>query len=192
MSSFCCVCFSNIHVQYCLNDLLEGLISVAFEPPHDKTNKMACAPSEDSGQPGHSPSLIRTFAVRMKKAWFLGYPMSAQRRLWSDWADAPADLSLRWAHGHFVGFVMRRLIYNYCSWTDSIKPNLVYSSVISLLKNDRCFSEVNCYLIFIFFFIYIISNILIFFFFIFVSRFLSSSGNCFGYRDYVCFESGGR
>ena len=26
-----------------------------FEPPHDKTNKMACAPSEDSDQPGHPP-----------------------------------------------------------------------------------------------------------------------------------------
>ena len=39
-----------------------------YEPPHDKTNKMACAPSEDD------------------------------------------DLSLRWAHSHFVGFVMRRLI----------------------------------------------------------------------------------
>ena len=30
-----------------------------FEPPRDKTNKMACAPREDSGQPGHLPSLIR-------------------------------------------------------------------------------------------------------------------------------------
>ena len=30
-----------------------------------------CAPSEDSDQPGHSPSLIRVFAVRMKKAWVL-------------------------------------------------------------------------------------------------------------------------
>ena len=38
------------------------------EPPHDKTNKMACAPSEDSDQPGHPPSLIKVFAVRMKKA----------------------------------------------------------------------------------------------------------------------------
>ena len=28
------------------------------EPPHDKTNKMACAPSKDSDQPGHPPSLI--------------------------------------------------------------------------------------------------------------------------------------
>ena len=71
-----------------------------------------CAPSEDSDQPGHSPSLIRVVAVRMKKAWVLSYPLSAQRRLWSDWANAQADLSLRWAHSHFVGFVMRRLIYS--------------------------------------------------------------------------------
>ena len=28
------------------------------EPRHDKTNKMACAPSEDLDQPGHPPSLI--------------------------------------------------------------------------------------------------------------------------------------
>ena len=38
------------------------------ELPHDKTNKMASAPSEDSDQPGHLPSLIRVFAGRMKKA----------------------------------------------------------------------------------------------------------------------------
>ena len=75
------------------------------EPP---TNKIACAPSEDSDQFGHPPSL-RVFAVRMKKAWVLSYPLSAKQRLWSDWADAQADLSLRWAHNHFVGFVMRRL-----------------------------------------------------------------------------------
>ena len=39
-----------------------------------------CAPSEDSDQPGHLPSLIRDFAVCMKKAWVLSYPLSAQRR----------------------------------------------------------------------------------------------------------------
>ena len=57
------------------------------------------------------------FAVRMKKAWVLSYPVSAQRRLWSDWANARADLSLRWAHSHFVGFVMRRLNFTlrYCN-----------------------------------------------------------------------------
>ena len=42
-----------------------------------------CAPSEDSDQPGHPPSLIRIFAVRMKKPWALtvSYPLSAQWRL---------------------------------------------------------------------------------------------------------------
>ena len=44
------------------------------------------------------------FAVRMKKAWVLTYLLSAQRRLWSDWADAQADLSLRWAHMQFCWF----------------------------------------------------------------------------------------
>ena len=74
------------------------LHAYSYEPPRDKTHKMACAPSEDSDQPGHPPSLIRVFAVHMKKAWILSYPLSAQRRLWSDWADAQADLSLCWAH----------------------------------------------------------------------------------------------
>ena len=50
------------------------------------------------------------FAVRMKTAWVLNYPLSAQQRIWSDWADAQAGLSLRWAHSHFIGFVMRQLI----------------------------------------------------------------------------------
>ena len=50
------------------------------------------------------------FAVRMKKAWVLSYPLSAQRRLWLDWEEAQADLSLRWAHSYFVGFVVMRLI----------------------------------------------------------------------------------
>ena len=46
----------------------------------------------------------------MKKAWVLNYPLSARRRLWSDWVNAQADLSLCWAHTHFVGFVMSWLI----------------------------------------------------------------------------------
>ena len=85
----------------------EWLLTTKYEPPHDKTNKtkkMACAPSEDSDQPGHPPSLIRVFAVRMKKAWALSYPLRAQRRLWSDWVDAQADLSLRCAHMPFCWF----------------------------------------------------------------------------------------
>ena len=39
-----------------------------FEPQHDKTNKITCAHSEKSNQPGHLPSLIRVFAVRFRVA----------------------------------------------------------------------------------------------------------------------------
>ena len=38
---------------------------------------------------------------------------SGHWRLWSDWADAKIDLSLCWAHNHFVGFVMRWLKFNF-------------------------------------------------------------------------------
>ena len=40
-----------------------------------------CAPCEDSDQPGHPSSLIRVFAVHMKKPWALSYPLIAQQRL---------------------------------------------------------------------------------------------------------------
>ena len=51
--------------------------------------------------PGHPASLIRVFAVSMKKAWALSYPLTAQRRLWSDCVDAQADQNLRWMHMPF-------------------------------------------------------------------------------------------
>ena len=51
-------------------------ISMArYEPQHDKTNEISCAPSEDSDHPDR---MVRVFAGRK---------------------------------GHFVGFVMRRLMY---------------------------------------------------------------------------------
>ena len=59
-------------------------------PPYDKTNKMACAPSKDSDQPGHLPSLIRVFAVCMKNAWRMLKSFVtnwAHSEDWSDWAD---------------------------------------------------------------------------------------------------------
>ena len=78
----------------------------------------------------HGVSLIRVFAVRRKKAWVLNYPLSAQRRLWSDWADAQADLSLRWAHTHFVSFVVLRLILQHLLFNSDF-AGLVMSRLIS-------------------------------------------------------------
>ena len=40
------------------NKEMSFLEFLPYEPPHDKTNKMVCAPSEDSDQPGHPLSLI--------------------------------------------------------------------------------------------------------------------------------------
>ena len=79
------------------------------EPSHDKTNKIICAPSEDSDQPRHLPRLIRVFAVHMNKAWVLSYPLSTPQRL-IRLGGYPGWSELRWAHSHFVGFVMRWLI----------------------------------------------------------------------------------
>ena len=74
-------------------------IIVSNERSHDKTNKMTFAHSKDSDQPGHSPSLIRVFAVRMMKGWVL----LATHKVHSEdsdqtWAD------LRWAHRSFCWF----------------------------------------------------------------------------------------
>ena len=73
-----------------------------------------CVPSEDPDQPGHLPNLIRVFAVCMKKAWVLSYPLSAQRRLWPDWADAGRT-------GQFAGFVVRQLKSDYSTGKHAIK-----------------------------------------------------------------------
>ena len=103
----CCSLLTTNQVYYLQNRPGFGelcCLSSVWKPPRDKTNKVACAPSKDSDQPEHPPSLIRGFAVRMKRAWVLSYPLSAQRRLWSDWADAQADMSLRWEHRSFCWF----------------------------------------------------------------------------------------
>ena len=114
---FCHVSAHINHVNYTFDTIIMSLIRILAQAAVQicaaswQNQESDCAPSEDSDQPGHPPILIRAFAVRMKKAWTLSYQLSAQRRLWSDWADAQADLSLRWAHSHIVGFVMRRLIF---------------------------------------------------------------------------------
>ena len=64
-----------------------------------KNNKMTCAPSEDSDQPGHLPSLIRGFAVRRNTG-----PLTTYWEHSEDWVDAQADLILRWAHRSFCWF----------------------------------------------------------------------------------------
>ena len=62
---------------------------------HDKTNKVSVHPAKTQ--------------ISLCAQWVAKDPsfLHADSEDWSDWADAQADLSLRWAHSHFVGFVMR-------------------------------------------------------------------------------------
>ena len=63
-----------------------------FELDCDKTNKMICAPIEDSDQPRHPSSLV-CLKLDIHKAHSR-----------SDCADAQADLSLCWMHISFFWF----------------------------------------------------------------------------------------
>ena len=83
--------------------------------PMGELNLSNCSKNE----PGHPPSLIRVFTVCMTKAWVLNYPLSAQWRLWSDWADAQPDLRLRWAHMPFSCFC-----HEEAQMSNSIHPQL--------------------------------------------------------------------
>ena len=76
--------------------------SRTYEPQHYKKNKMTCAPSEDSNQPGHPPS-----------QWVAEDPMFLHAD--SEDSDQIGRMSrLIWVfagrRGHFVGLVVRRLI----------------------------------------------------------------------------------
>ena len=71
-----------------------------YELRHDKTNKMTVRPAKIQVSLGIRP----VWSESSLYAWRKLVSLVTQN-------DAQADLSLRWAHSHFVGFVMRRLIY---------------------------------------------------------------------------------
>ena len=84
------------------------------EPPHDKTNKMTVRPGKTQISLGIHPVWSESSLCAQ---WIAKDPsfLHADSEDWSDWADAQADLSLRWGHSHFVGFVMSRLMWVYQS-----------------------------------------------------------------------------
>ena len=79
------------------------------EPPRDKTNNVAVRPAKTQISLGICPVWSESSLCTQ---WVAKGPsfLHADREDWSDWADTQADLSLRWAHTHFVGFVESRLI----------------------------------------------------------------------------------
>ena len=66
---FCWFCHAAAQFSYlnhfrkhCEIDLSYGIVTnFAYEPRHDKTNKISVRPAKD--EPGHPPSLIRVFAA---------------------------------------------------------------------------------------------------------------------------------
>ena len=73
----------------------------------------------------------------------LSYPLSAQQNLWSDWVDAQADLSLRWVHSHFVGFVMRRSFDIPLSELEKCTPLVITSTSCCRTSKNLNFANVK-------------------------------------------------
>ena len=85
-----------------------GLRSLAVAYPGDHVNRRTTKLTNWPIRPAKTQISqgIRSLSlrVRLKKHWFIIYPLSPQRRLWSNWADANAVLILRWAHMTFCRF----------------------------------------------------------------------------------------
>ena len=72
----------------------DNILPKIYEPRHDKTNKTSVRPAKTQ------------ISLGIRPVWSES-SLSAWRKLGS---LATHDLSLRWAHSHFVGFVVSRLI----------------------------------------------------------------------------------
>ena len=81
-----------------------------YEPQHDKTNKVIVRPAKTQISLGIHP----VWSESSLSAW---RKLGALATHWAHSEDSdqtgrmPADLSLRWAHTHFVCFVMLWFIY---------------------------------------------------------------------------------
>ena len=67
----------------------------------------------------------------------------AHSELWSDWADAQADESLRWAHTHFVGFDMSWLMRCSCVLVCSLMADYPNFALNCLLQIEQVNPENN-------------------------------------------------
>ena len=93
------------HLDLHFFQFIEGFSLFSLnEPPHDKTKKWHVRPAKTQISPGIRPgwseSSLYTHRVAKDRSFF----SFGERRLWPDWTDAQADLSLRWAHMLFCLF----------------------------------------------------------------------------------------
>ena len=128
------------------------MVLLYFEPQHDKTNKMTCAPSEDLDQPGHPPDLIRVFAVR-----FIGSRRTAKTLIrsggclgWSE-SSLAAQATLIWWFCHAAApllFLHRYLVIvaiNFTNFGTIVVYLLLAAQNIELLLHS--FMDISfCYI----------------------------------------------
>ena len=124
---------------------------ITYEPPHDKTNKMACVPSEDSDQPGHPPSLISLRCEDAQADLSLRCALNAD----SEDSDQTGRMSrLIWVFDgrtcHFVGFVMRQLILVYDKMRSAERAcetgiNVRKFTLRKCLKRKKQLSPISCW-----------------------------------------------
>ena len=79
------------------------------EPHHDKTNSVTVCPSKTQISLGIRPDWSESSLSAWRKLGSLATHWAHSEDSDQTGRDAQADLSLRWAHSHLVGFVMRRL-----------------------------------------------------------------------------------
>ena len=82
-----------------------------IEPRHDKTNKVSVRLAKTQITLDIRPVWSESSLSAWRNLGSLATHSAHSEDSGSDWADAQADLSLRWAHTHFVGFVMSWLIF---------------------------------------------------------------------------------
>ena len=100
--------FSQIIVN--LQYLMESSIWAAAQQ-----NQKKCVPSKDSDQPSQPRCPISLRCALTEEALGPWLFLEHKRILWSDWADAQADLSLRWTHMSFT-----------CSWLCQVATHFYF------------------------------------------------------------------
>ena len=129
-------CFRSISVWHRYHDLSRSMTK--------PTNDLCAQRRLRSIRPVWSESLLSAW----RKVGSLA-PHKVQSEDWSDWADAQADLSLRWVHRSFVGFVMLWLIYQigleahersekYWSCKNQLRTVRTLFSLVQVTKIQKC------------------------------------------------------
>ena len=95
---------AHIFCQKPSDGILRKIFTVyrVFELGHSKIYKMNCCMTKPTKW--CMPSLIRVFVVHFMGNFGSKLFSGEQRKFWSDWADAQADLNLHWVHRLFCWF----------------------------------------------------------------------------------------